>query len=805
MDAPVAVSAVSGEAMAKLGITELHQLNAKVPGLQMGWAAAVPIVNIRGIGSGINKGFEQSVGLYIDGIYQSRSNQFTLAQFDLQQVEVLRGPQGTLFGKNTVAGAIKVETTNPVVGDDLGGSLSIDYEPEYDTQRYTGIVSGSVVDTLAARLAVRDSSSDGYIENLRFNQDVAETDDQVARLTLIWNPTGNFTVTPKFSYIDSDRIGTTAVNPLFDPTLTLANSATVLPVLGSLPLLTGEVDGLPFSPSNDTSAIGNYGLHPDIKDTDRQTIELLNSSVKVDWEVNDYTFTSLSAYVDYDKLRRADGSTSPVTVGQNHEPETLEMFSQELRLSSSFDGPLNFIAGIYYEEQDLDNTFRTTLDFTLGGLAPETVAFLSDLSQAAGGPALPAVQSSVLELLGLPIDNLTLLNDFEQETETLALFTELSFELTDTLTLDIGLRYSEDEKDTYRRLRIANGHPFDLRVQVTPDMLVADAERPNPADPASSAAAEAAIAANVENILTIRGAEAANTYAVAAALGNHPAENDAIRTEYHLDPAVRLRWQYGEDGLAYLSYSEGYKSGGFNQSSDTTTIGGNLTTGHEFNDETVEAWELGIKQSFMKERGRFSAILYRTELSDQQVTSFQGISFIVTNAAKLIAQGIELEAQYLLTENLEIGGSLAYLDNEYEAYPGAPCDSREGTFEGCLTEDFKGKRAPFAPEYSGTVYATYTYNFEKWEVTATISANYKDEMSLNPDLNPNSLQDAYTKIDARVGLDSTNDAWAFQIYGRNLTDETTHTYFLDAPLGSGLTAAYVEEPRIIGLQATYNF
>ena len=133
MDAPVAVTAVSGQAMESQGISNMEQLSGKVPGLQIGRGAQTTNIRIRGVGSGINKGFEQSAGMYIDGIYQSRSRQFTQSLVDLQQVEVLRGPQGVLFGKNTVAGAIKVETANPVVGDEFNGSIKAAFEPEQST------------------------------------------------------------------------------------------------------------------------------------------------------------------------------------------------------------------------------------------------------------------------------------------------------------------------------------------------------------------------------------------------------------------------------------------------------------------------------------------------------------------------------------------------------------------------------------------------------------------------------------------------------------------------------------------------
>ncbi|MCG8400797.1 MAG: Plug domain-containing protein, partial [Firmicutes bacterium] len=151
--APVAVSVVAGQRMEEVGITNLEQISATVPGLQLGRGVQTSSIYIRGIGSGLNRGFEQSAGMYLDGIYQARSRQFTQSLVDLDRVEVLRGPQSLLFGKNTIAGAIKVESASPLLGGPTEGSLTLDVEPEFGTSRVTGVISGSPTRTLAARLA----------------------------------------------------------------------------------------------------------------------------------------------------------------------------------------------------------------------------------------------------------------------------------------------------------------------------------------------------------------------------------------------------------------------------------------------------------------------------------------------------------------------------------------------------------------------------------------------------------------------------------------------------------------------------
>jgi len=219
MDAPVAVSVVSGAAMDREGITNLEQLSSQVPGLQLGRSALASSIYIRGIGSGTNLGFEQSAGMYVDGVYQTRSRQFTQSLVDLQRVEVLRGPQSLLFGKNTVAGAIKVETSNPVPGDEFNGYVLADIEPEYSTARGTAVFSGGLTDTFAARLAVRYQESDGYVDNVYIDKDVQQRDDTIARLTLVWEPSDSLRFTTKMSRTEMNGKGIEQVNPVADSRL----------------------------------------------------------------------------------------------------------------------------------------------------------------------------------------------------------------------------------------------------------------------------------------------------------------------------------------------------------------------------------------------------------------------------------------------------------------------------------------------------------------------------------------------------------------------------------------------------------
>jgi iron complex outermembrane receptor protein len=788
MDAPLSVAAVSGDAMDRQGITNMEQLSASVPGLTVGRAAQNSSIYIRGIGSGGNKAFEQSVGMYVDGIYQSRSRQFTQSLVDVQQIEVLRGPQGTLFGKNTIAGAIKVETASARPGDEFEASVTADYEPEYNTARGTVVLSGSPTDSLGARLAVRYQETDGYVENQVRNRDEAEGNDTMARLSLAWDATDTLRFLGKVSYTDMERDGIELVNSSVDYSLLQGfqdgtSSLGLFSVMGTLAAAT--IPG--YEASTGSAKYESYLASPRYN-PDTETTESTQVSLRFDWEAGAYTVTGLFGYTDFDFVQEHDADFHGGSVAGQIDRETLDQTSFELRVASEFDGRFNFIAGVYYEEQDFFTTAAPALDGSLGGVFGQLPANLLN-------PNLPAVPLSALginsvwngsvlapgtPLAGVEVIDLVRKSDFDQDTETMALFGEVSFDLTDALTLELGLRYSEDTKDVRKQGSQGMGKPDSFVITTGPD-----GESTGAADPLTTALIQA-----------IWGMPALSTYA-------H--DQKLKREEDHLDPAVRMRWEATDDTMVYLSWSEGYKSGGFNFSSDTSNPDGTPGPGTEFEDESAEAWELGIKSGMWGGRANVSAAVFQTELSDLQVTSFQGLTFQVGNAAEMTSKGVELETDLAMTDNLTMGVSLQYLDAEFDSYDTAPVTIYQQA-AGQTAQDLGGETPPYAPEWSGVVYADYRRDvFQNLMFSARIDLNYKDEFHTNGSLSDESLQDAYTKVNARLALSTQDARWEVALYGRNLTDEATYSSTLDAPLSAGITGAWIEEPRIVGVQLGYNF
>ena len=371
------------------------------------------------------------------------------------------------------------------------------------------------------------------------------------------------------------------------------------------------------------------------------------------------------------------------------------------------------------------------------------------------------------------------------DNDTLAVFLEVAIDLTDNLTLEVGGRYSEDEKNMDKTNALGIGIPGDGTVYVNSDYSLTEA---GAADSLSS-----------QLLVAVWG----------GGFNRWPYDASLKRTENHFDPSVRLLWDISVDTMSYLSYSTGYKSGGFNSTSDQFNADNTPGDGAEFGDETAAAWELGVKTSLWDQRARLSAAVFYTEIDDLQVSSFQGISFLVGNAAEMTSQGVEVDGQFAVTENLELGGAIAYLDNEYEDFPSASCTIYQAAAtpsgETC-TQNLKGESGAFAPEWSSNLYAQFEYPLgDNLLLNLRGDASYKDDYYTSADNDPNGLQDSFWKYNARISLSDQGGTWEVAAYGRNLTDEATTSFTIAAPLGAGIYGNGREEPRVYGMQARYNF
>ncbi len=318
-DVPISVSAIQGEKLEEAGIANMAALADYVPNLTISDAAVNTNIFMRGMGSGNNQGFEQSVGMYIDGVYMGRGRQYRSPFLDIQRVEVLRGPQGTLFGKNTVAGAINVTTASPDVGDELNGSIAAAVEDQ-DGFITEGFISGSVTDTLALRAAFKYSTNTGTYDNEYLNDDELDIEDTSYRFTAVWQPTDSLDVNVKYSYSDYDRTGSPSTTRQY---LDAEGRAELFPNAGVFTQLAyavtdtfypdfGNVAGKEGATFKDNN-LGVDGKTVTIgKGPDGTRNKTDNFVAKLDYSMGDFLLTSITAYSGYESVDAVDVDWLPL-------------------------------------------------------------------------------------------------------------------------------------------------------------------------------------------------------------------------------------------------------------------------------------------------------------------------------------------------------------------------------------------------------------------------------------------------------------------------------------------------------------
>ncbi|MEH6570477.1 MAG: TonB-dependent receptor [Halioglobus sp.] len=783
-DVPISVSAIQGDKLEEAGIANMSALADYVPNLHISDAAVNTNIYLRGMGSGNNRAFEQSVGMYLDGIYMGRGRQYRSPFVDIERVEVLRGPQGTLFGKNTVAGAINVTTASPDVGDELNGSIAVNVE-DNDGFVTEGFISGSVTDNMAMRLAVKYNENKGTFDNEYLGDDEIELEDTMVRFTTVWQPTDNLDINFKYTHTEFEKIGSPSSSSIY---LSPEQRAVLVPNASQFAaiayLLTdsfypelADIAGKDFTTFKDDNlgvdgkTVG-IGFKPDSTDTDTDNVVL-----KLDYQAGDYTLTSITGWSEYQGIDSVDVDWLPLQFISRDDDQTFEQFSQEFRITSPGGEFFDYVAGFYYEQSELEFDGRVTIDTAMDGLTQQALGVPNLLLLLTGG--------------AYGSDQIARNHNYQLDSDSWAVFGQGTFNLSDRFRLTLGLRYTEENKDT-----VSQQCKGDLNSD--PDRLTS-------------------LAICVDNpFLTAIFAGSFNTYTYDY--------NEDRSTDKWL-PAANLQWDVGDDSMLYISLSQGFKSGGFTAADDGEPAGflvgqvpgpddpAVFTTPndeYEFADEEVDAFELGGKHTLLDGGMTVNWALFYTEYEDLQVSIFKGVGFGVGNASATV-QGLEVDMNWQVTDGLRLSANASYLDAEYDDFASAPCtaiqldvDPRCGNDGGFTNNDQTGERTIYAPEYSASLIADYSYLMNGgMEFFTSGEVNYKDEFQPAGDNDPLDMIDSFAKVNLRLGL--RGDTWEVMAYGRNIFDEAALSNHFDTPVLAGSHSSYMDEGAVYGLRAKYSF
>lgn len=730
-DIPISVKALGGDLVREGEITSMSDVAQNVPNFTFAeFNIGQPIYSVRGILSAMDSAASDApVALFIDDVYIGRQGGGSTDLFDLERIEVLRGPQGTLFGKNVVGGAIAMHTKRPT--QELEADLSATVG-NYSFTNFQGSISGPITDTVAAKLVAQKKDRDGYVDNVLLGSEHQDADVLSVRGQLEFNPTEDLTVLLGADYTDDESNG----NCRSMNNLDLSDPAGLADFYR--PIISAYTGG-------DIRKCASSYEHF----AEREVTGWL---ARVEWRLNWADLTSITAYRDLDYQHQEDYAGLPLgEIPINFlasVDETSDQVSQEFRLTSNSGEKLDWLLGAFYMQENVDRAERLVGSF------------------------------------GPPLDDplTTLLNGdmaFTQDVETTsyAVFGQIDYAFNEQWSVSIGSRYTYDKKEVTQGLVNYEDPANDAAVLSAafgvPPEIVALVFAPN--DPVI-----VGIPANGPDELG-GFADTGDTSFL-----SFPYEVDADDDWSKVTSSASLNWNFSDDGLVYLKFSQGYKSGAFVSSNSFPEAA--VTP---LDPEEVDSWELGVKSELLDNRVRLNAALFSMDYSNLQVLRL--VDNVLTGSnAKATSEGIELDITGLITPDWMIEANFAYLDATYDEY----------VDEGGI--DYTGNTLPQAPEYTYFLRTSYRTNLSQGSmIDWVLSYSYTDSFNFEPSADPASDEDGYGVINANVTWVSPNENWTISAWGKNLNDEE---YRVDTIIGniSG-TLDIWGPPRTYGLTMAYSF
>lgn len=809
-DVPVSVVATKGEDIAALGLTNAETVTANLPAITIAQNPISNFIFIRGIGtSGSNQGIEQSVSMFHDGIYMGR-HQLSRAPFmDLERVEVLRGPQSILFGKNTIGGAVHVLAAKPT--DTLDGRVSALYGTD-DEVELSGHISGPLGDKVRARISGRYYEHGGYLDNVILDESGPNREDWTIRGQLEFDLSENLTVNAKWesseffqrqqstqlATVNPFSAGAAGVNGINQALVALATGGDGTEsydderaVINDGGLLLNQLTQLaPFSGIPGFAQLNGLPGFPDKEELSDNSMNV--GTLTVDWDLGGHTLTAITGYAEYDYVDVCDCDFAALPLIQVDATEDYSQFSQEIRLASPVGETVDYIIGAYYQDSDLE--YRSGESF---------------------GSALAYSQVGVPSPFLVP--NLTRDYGLNQDQEMWAVFGSATYNVSEATRLTAGLRYFDETKvaDHFLTKRFTGGWDYS----------------PLLALPAGTVAF-GNTAADYDTFLATFGTTDLGggitpgflTEAVyAGLLGTFEHDiRDRKRSEDAITWSVTAEHDFNEDIMGYATVATGVKGGGF----DGRFLRTNNNPFFEYEEEKAISYEAGVKTTLMDGAMRFNAAGFFSTVKDYQVSIFDGATaFFVNNAGEVETMGIEIDMDWAASDNLTFGLSGSWLDATYSDFPNAPCWNSPALAAGGVTaatpnrgdcvfpamgdtfRDATGDKNMFSPDFAFNANAEYRLPIgDSLEGALMVNLNYSDSYFAASDLDPvYALQPSFTKIDARLSLGQLDGGWEIAFLGKNLTDELTSSSTNDQPLVPGNGFAQTDRTRSFAVQGSYKF
>ncbi|WP_339745359.1 TonB-dependent receptor [uncultured Maricaulis sp.] len=787
-DVPVAVTAYNEELLLNAGVHDLKDLAIISPGLNVTSTSNefVTTARIRGIGTvGDNPGLESSVGIVIDGVPRARNGVGFNDLGELERIEVLRGPQGTLFGANTTAGIINVVTKRPEY--DFSSHIQLDYiGGEASGWGVSGGMTGALDDSMALRLYGGIRERDGYQSVQTFGGPRTETEDGDqdfytfrGQLLIDFTENVNLLLTGDLTKREENCCGAPSI--VSGPTAAAINAL----VPGGRPM-PGSED--PFS----RVIQSNRGTGQNIIDH--------GYSGELNWQFDNFDMTAILSDRTYNLNSGQDTDFTGADIVFRDAGNNAFDFGNttfELRFSGSSEN-FDWMVGSYYSSEDLVRTDAIQMgsDFSAYlGLLGGNPGLVNLLANGLGGAFIPGYVP-LAPGAGAPLGGGNPLGDtFTQDGTSFSLFTHNTWHLTDSTDLTFGLRHTRTEKTANFDFADSNVPACDVWEAVFGDAL----DFSTPLSQAILGGFSLGSGVPVASLVQF------GTFTCLPFSRDvfSRIDNTQSLEENEFSGLLSLSHRFNDDLLMYGTYSHGYKAGGFNldrftQAGDsavnfTSVLADPTSYPARFDPETVDSFEIGIKTEWANDTLLANFYLFRSEFDTYQLNTFNGIAFFVTSIDGASTQGAEMELLWLPESmpGLTMQGGVTYADATYNEF--APTGTPD-------VDRLSGQNFSLAPEWYASGSATYNGTFgQDMTWLAHLDARYLSEQNTGSDLDPEKVQGAYTLFNARVGIGSADESWSLELWGRNLTDENYIQVGFDGPFQPGSFNAFLGTPRTWGL------
>ena len=782
-DVPIVVTTLSQEALDGAGVRDIKDLQILTPGMTVTstQSEASTTARIRGVGTvGDNPGLESSVGVVIDGVYRSRNGVGFGDLGELSRIEVLKGPQGTLFGKNTSAGVINIITEAPSFTPGFNAEATYG---NFGAWGVAGSITGPITDQVAGRLYVAKRERDGFYDVITGAGPRQEKDDQNQDF---WTARGQLLILPS----DEVSIRLIADYSKRDEYCCVSTQVRTGQTYGAITAVGGQQQApapgfgaLPFS----RTAYANRSTG--------QTMEDMGFSAEANIDIPSWnaTLTSVSSWRSWEGINAMDLDYTTADLlyrvddgGYGFE---LDNLTQEFRLAGSTD-KLDWLVGVFATRENIS---RDDSYWYGAGYTPFLSLLISSQLNAGTGGAIPQ-SGNIIGCLTRPGTTPTFLagcllnggtsasgplapsgpgfgvghgvqDHYSQRSDSLALFTNNTWHVTDQFDITLGLRYTQDKKrllgvqDNLGTNGAACGGALGNVTNLTNAFIGAGLT------PAAAAASAQRVAGNI-----------------CLPWANPFFDNRRISEETddgELSGTIKAAYRFNDSVMAYGSYARGYKSFGYNL--DRVQTGVTPASSLLFPSETVDSFELGLKNTLFNRTVLLNLTYFNQKFEDFQLNTFLGTAFVVESIPELKSQGVDADFVWFTpVEGLSFNGGVTYTDTKYGDFVASDL-TNPGNFPQLSL--LPGARASFAPEWSATGSVAFDRSIGAGlRLGLNLSAKYTTEYNTGSDLLPYKMQDAMTLLNGRITLGSEDERWALDLWAQNLTDEEYKQVAINAPL-----------------------